>query len=810
MRKLPHKAVNFIALFILTAGLFVFLFAAGRYYESRTAERRIRINEVCSVNFSLVTDDKGEYVPYVEFRNPTPVTTAMTNMYLSDDAGDPLRFSLEGVVVPAGGYAVIWLNGSGADHIHAPFSLKKSGGSLFLSYKDGRTADSVTYPALRYNTVYARQDEQDPEADWRVRSATPGTANENGQEIPQDLPAAPSLSAESGFYDEEFLLTISAEEGTKIYYTLDGSDPDTSSFLYEGPVRVYDPSENENLYASREDLSPSPDSYVPSFPVDKAFLIRAAAADEEGRMSPAALGVYFIGYESGQRKEAYENMAVVSITADPSAFFDYETGIYVNGISMQNYLDAGGMQDGISQPSYTDENGIVHYRYEASNAYNRGRKWERESHLVFFDESHRQVLSQEAGVRIAGQSTRNSEQKSFNLFSREIYDGNADFLYPMLPGRTMDSFRLRNGGQHNDTDRFADDFLMELCRERDVAVQGSRPAVLFLNGEYWGVYGIRERYEEDYFEDHYDLHAGNLWLVDGGAADFGGEEAKSHLSAVRDQIRETDLSDENLYSIAGSLIDLQSLIDFYSINLYLSNYDILLDSNNALFRTKFREDDAFGDTRWRYALHDMDGCLEDAQADTFTDYDELEEGRFFLPRYLFANEDFRKQFVLSFMDIANTCFSYDRVHEELEKWFDLYEAQAVLSGRRFLSGDYTEEDYRSQVLAIDRFFRERKPYITDYMKDYLGLSGNLCDLEIRVNDPEGGSVQVNTARLSFPDGTDVWQGSYFTDYPVTVKAEPAEGYYFAGWQGDVSDTAEETELSLSGEKLALTAVFLKK
>lgn len=63
------------------------------------------------------------------------------------------------------------------------------------------------------------------------------------------------FSAESGFYDEGFYLEIEADEGEKIYYTLDCSDPDENSILYEGPIWIDDASNNENVYSMITDVS---------------------------------------------------------------------------------------------------------------------------------------------------------------------------------------------------------------------------------------------------------------------------------------------------------------------------------------------------------------------------------------------------------------------------------------------------------------------------------------------------------------------------------------------------------------------------
>ena len=65
----------------------------------------------------------------------------------------------------------------------------------------------------------------------------------------------PVLSHTSGFYEDDFLLTITAQAGAEIYYTLDGSVPDRNSLRYEEPLLITDSSQNPNVYSMRTDVS---------------------------------------------------------------------------------------------------------------------------------------------------------------------------------------------------------------------------------------------------------------------------------------------------------------------------------------------------------------------------------------------------------------------------------------------------------------------------------------------------------------------------------------------------------------------------
>ena len=134
------------------------------------------------------------------------------------------------------------------------------------------------------------------------------------------------------------------------------------------------------------------------------------------------------------------------------------------------------------------------------------------------------------------------------------------------------------------------------------------------------------------------------------------------------------------------------------------------------------------------------------------------------------------------MDIVNTDFTVERMTELLREWGE----------------DISFHEY---------FFRDRAQNMEVFLAEELGLKGKVQPLTVTVSDPEGGTVTVNTCRPDLSGGT--WTGRYFTDYPVTVTAQPSPGYVFKGWTGDDQSTDQTIEINLNGGA-ALHAVFEKE
>lgn len=786
---------------VLSAGIFA---AVMWYVYKETAQDRIVLNEACSNNFSVICDEDGVYSDYVELYNPGDEAVSLEGFFLSDDRKALHKHSLEGIVVPAGGYAVIWLDGSQAGAAdHASFGLSRDGDGLYLSDQEGKLLDYVMIPALSYNTSYART--KDGTDQWERMTPTPGMENAGGQALSAVTLEEPVFSVESGFYEEDFLLTLKAQGNGQIYYTLDGSEPDADSLLYQGPIPIGDASLNENVYAKRTDLAPS-SAWAPSEKVDKATVVRAVCCDpDKNRISRIVTKVYFVGFS---QKEEYDGMPVLSLVSDPYNLFDPEYGIYTNGVTLEEYKEKGGLVDGELLENFVSAGGTMYHRYMASNAYYRGKEWERESNITYFDDMHAFCFSQDAGIRISGQSTRGAPQKSLNIFGRDIYSDTAVFPYSFFPGTAYSTFKLRNGGSENRGSKIMDAFLQSLAAGRDISVQASMPCVVFLNGEYWGIYNIRERYKEEYLSNHYGVSQDNVWIIDSGTASAGGAEAMEAYEQMIAFVSSNDMSLDENYQTACALLDVQSLIDFLCVNFYIDNTDLSFTQNMALWRTREAEDNGYGDCRWRWMVFDVDGALNAYDSNTFStsewwqeDFDLLDEP---LISGLMANAQFRRQFCLTFMDIANVNYSYERVHEGLSEWKERYETQVIKSHRRFFEEDFGEADYEALIEAMDDFFKNRYPFITACLADEFWLSGSLETVRITVNEPEGGTVIVNTSPVNCdPD----WSGQYYTDYPITVTAVAADGWYFAGFSGAVLGEEAQLEVEVPAGGLTLCAEF---
>ncbi|MBQ5989471.1 MAG: CotH kinase family protein [Oscillospiraceae bacterium] len=420
--------------------------------------------------------------------------------------------------------------------------------------------------------------------------------NELGAEV---VAGVPEFSKESGFYNDSFDLELTAGVGSKIYYTTDGTNPTTSSQLYSTPIKITNRSSEPNLYASGYDVSS--DRYNPPA-VTKGTVVKAIAVDKDGNVSDIVSQSYFTGIDINQQ---YGGFPIVNITIDPDDFFDYEKGIYVKGKIYDEFVKSGKqnpMQSWLDEANYTQ----------------RGKEWERKVYFELFENDGKLAHSQYLGARIAGNATRSSIVKSLKFYSRDEY-GKKNVKYDLIPGNTMqldrttpiekyNKFRIRNGGNDLGHAQFRDNYIQSLVSDLSFDTQASRPCVMFINGEFFGVYTLQEEYDDAYIENNYNIDKNNVIIIETGKEVGEGEE--SDLALYEELInfaKNNDLSQASNYQQICNMIDVQNFIEYYCTQIFIANQDWMTNDNNyRTWRSRTTSDQPYEDGKWRWMLYDTE------------------------------------------------------------------------------------------------------------------------------------------------------------------------------------------------------------
>ena len=679
----------------------------------------LRINEICSSNYQAYHDENTGYSDYIELYNPTNQDIILDDYYLTQNLvnhSDSLSSGneLTGLTISAHDYLIVTTGEKG----NVSFSLNaEKNGCIYLlrsNQKDIIAIDQMSYPSLRYDTSYGVS-ELDGSMTYAVIEPSPGYENSSPLKGYQKTPSSPSFSLESGFYQMPRQLTLLADSGCQIYYTVDGSEPTSeNSILYTGPISLSEILKRETLYASRTDVSTGflteeilsrgltdPGYQIPD-DVDKAVIIRAISVDKEGNYSPSVTKTFF----SAEIKDAYPNLSILSITADPDDLFGMEKGIY----SMGNTF----YEDPSSAMYQTD------WCWWMANYHQTGRQWERPAHIDYFTKNKFLATSQSVGLRIAGGSSRGYNQKSLKLFSRKALSGKSYFSYDFFGDYSrLKSLLLSSGG--NDENSHMKDYLAQsFLSEQPFATVDMIPCAVFLNGEYWGFYFLTQNYDSVYIEQYYDVPAEDVIIFRNGNLSVGIPSDQTTYDDLLAFIEKTDFSKSENYEKLCTMMDMDSYIHYYAAQLYMSRRKDWPGSNVAIWRSRDSGDSSnpYADGRWRYMLFDTNTLYGELDAPDSTAFENCIEKDFLFSKVL-ANKAFCREFRNVILEMADNVFEISAI----DTWIDNYTANygmAILQNyERFYGDSKDPQSYFGTSEQIRSFFHERKKYLLEELDKYV-------------------------------------------------------------------------------------------
>ncbi len=615
-------------------------------------------------------------------------------------------------------------------------------------------------------------------------------------------PAVPVFSAPSGFYNESFALSIDTKDrNVTVHYTLDGSIPTLDSPVYTSPIMIKDRSEDPNTISMISTIS-----YRYSEPKVNLFKITTIRARSFNNITKAPSPIVTHSYLVHPGMASRYSLPIISLVVDPHDFFDQETGIYVTGESPDV---VAGDND--------------HYYFWPANYHERGEDWERPVYIEYFDLEGNLLLSQNAGVRIHGVASRSYRQKSLRLYADREYEVVDRFNYPLFPnlndinGESIDSFEtfiLRNSGTDFGSSFMRDVLIQRLVEHTSLDTQAIKPVVVFLNGEYWGIYYIYERYDEGYFENHYDIDPNNIIVLE--------EDGDFVIGVVKDQNLYTDLvgyanthdvSDHSVYAEIQNQIDIVNFIDYQITEIFIAHRD--WPKNNIKYwrvRTVSDEQNAsYGqDGRWRWLLFDTDHGFIDPKINSIQ-YAAREDMPNDLFSALIGNSEFRELFLNRFADHLNSTFKTDRVVREIDAIAAVLEPEMQDQINRWHSSGNSMEDWHNNVNLLRSFAFNRPDIMFKDLVEYFELDGTF-DLSIS-SDPAKGFVKVNSIEIlpSTPgvETSGLFEGTYFQGVPITITASPSEGYQFSHWEGTGFDGETNPEIEiLTSQDINLQPVFI--
>ena len=523
-------------------------------------ETGVYITEVMASNDSVTITTGADYVDWVELYNSSAEWVDLSGYGLSDSIGRARKWQFPaGTVIAPDSYLIVYCDGDTAAGTatapHTSYKIAKDGSEiLVLSDPTGKILDKVVLPVIPTNVSYGRA--TGLEGFFYYDVATPGAANGNTGFL--GYAEAPQLSVASGMHDQGLQVTFSIPQGTYVYYTTDGSIPSPygeTSIAYDG--RVLELNRTTVLRAR-------------AFPINEMY-----------HESTVTTGTYLIN--------TYHSMPVVSVVVDPYELWNEENGMLAEG------------------PDIVKEGpGILPFK---NTVYRQYGKEPREGYVEMFAEDGSVMFSQGVAIGLIGDYSLDLPQKSMKIRAKSLY-GEKTFDAAVFEDRPFTEYKslvLRNGGNDGVWSRLRDGFQSRLLDAYGSTVihQAWMPVAVYLNGEYWGHYNIRERVDRFFVAQHEGLpldQADNMdILVGSGSVEWG---SNTEYRAMVKRLKNSDPAnnpEDRAYLDAN--IDVDNLLEYMALEMFVGNSDI---GNTRFYRLHGTDPETGEPYKWKWIWYDVD------------------------------------------------------------------------------------------------------------------------------------------------------------------------------------------------------------
>ncbi len=598
---------------------------------------------------------------WIELYNSTDTEIDLTGYGLSTKEGT-VEFTFPKTAIAPGGYLLVYCTGTeqavSGKTLKTAFKLSNSGETIYLTNSLGRVVDIFSTGKQR-DGISSGRDETAPSLRFFFTAPTPGKPNNMGS-AHSTYTAEPSFDTAAGYVESGTVVTISVPKGSYVVITKDGSVPSSSGKAYY------------------EDFTVT---------IQKPTVLKARAFSDGNISSDVVTSTYIVAKK--------HDIAVVSLSSNPDGLFSYKSGILVDG------------------PGYTEKN--PHY------GANYWKDWERATHIEYIDTDGNLAVEFDCGIHTFGQYARGLPQKGLALILREKYGAN-EVSYPFFTDNDIASYKsllLRPEGQDWNRAKLRDVLIPALIKNThmtSVDYMDYTPVALYINGEYWGLYYLREKLNENYISYKYGYEKGSIDLIKGQSLVQAG--SKSDYTALMNWLRNNRLKSKKNYEYFCSKVDIDSFIQFWIVQTFVGNYDT---GNIRCYKGE--------DGKWRWMLYDFDWAFMANYVSKDTIYAHMidpdghgagDNMSNLMSRRLLENSEFRDKFVTEYIRALKYVFNYKRAETIINS---LQSSIKTEIPRQYNRWDAPSPNFQQrQVNVIKAFIRNRSSNMKKYLKQHFDLS----------------------------------------------------------------------------------------
>jgi hypothetical protein len=382
---------------------------------------------------------------------------------------------------------------------------------------------------------------------------------------------------------------------------------------------------------------------------------------------------------------------------------------------------------------------------------------------------------------------RRLEHSFFNTSDR------TQFRRLMVKAGASDNYPFENGGAH-----IRDPFIQTLSQVSglDLDERSSTSISLFVNGQYWGVYDLRERVDDNNYTDYYydqdylfrdsDIYLQFLKTWGATESHFGNQPAINDWQTLRSFVQNNNMAAGANFDLVNNQLNINSLIDYFVINSFVVSRD-WLNYNTGWWRGLDPNGDA---QKWRYILWDMDAAL--GHYTNFTgmpdvtataspcQVENLNVGNGhaqILKKLILENPSVRQKYVTRYADLLNTHFSCTRVTQVFDSIVAVIAPEMPRQIQRWGGNINT---WQNNVLTARNFLTTRCAHLMNTgLASCYNLTGPF-NTTFNIVPNQAGKIKMNSEWLpNYP-----FQAQVFGNIETILKAEANPGFVFSHWEVD--------------------------
>lgn len=746
---------------------FIILFA----FSTTTAFGQVVVNEFSAANLEDYADNYGGYEDWIELYNTSGSSADISGWFLSDNENNTDKYQFPaGTTINGGGFLRIWCDGrdevSSGQH-HAAFKLKqtKMTEEVVLSNSDTVIVDNIPLGITMEGQSWAR--ETNGGNTWKIcTNPTPNGSN-NGTNQYDGFAEKPTVDVVAGFYSSNQTVTMTNNPANAtVRYTTNGDNVTNSSPVFPGSVSI-----SSTTVLKLRSYSNDPD-ILPSF---------------------MEFNTYFINDNF--------SLPVFSVAAD-------EVVDLANG-----------------QGSLIPIGSIEYFENEERTAISYGElNRHGQDSWVNFQRSLDYICRDEMGYTDAINDTL-FHHHDRDKYQRFMFRASGDDNYP-ANNVPANSNNVHDGGCH-----VRDEYVHTLSQKAgmELDVRSVERVILYLNGEYWGVYAIRERPDDhDYTDFTYGQGKYNLqYLETWGAtqAEYGGQGAFDDWFVFRDFVLNNDMSIPANYAQVEATFNRKSLIDYMTTNLMVVASD-WLNYNTGWWRGT---DPNGSHKKWAYVLWDLDATFDyyinysgvpntdpDALPCDIEEIAEFMDGWFNNPigmheviflKLLDESPTFQQLYYSRYADHMNTAFSCENMTTVFDSMVATIQPEMPRHIQRWGG---TMNEWEGNIEEMRDFIEARCLNVADALVDcYQPEVSGPYNITLQVMPAGAGRVKFNTLwHEGFP-----WNGDYYGTMENLIEADANADFVFSHWLSSSGNVISPNIDSVEGNIVlasddTLTAVFL--